>query len=94
MAWPQREASGPHWTNGHTGPLTPGKALAISLRRPENGFFVHSSYRYDRDEAEEVFNAFLGLRVQFEAQRWAKPGNERCTNGPTRGADLARSVLE
>lgn len=77
MALPQREHTGPHWTNGHTGPLIAGKTLTVRLSRPETGAFVHSSYAYDPEEAENSFNAFLGLRVQHEAQLWAKPGGPR-----------------
>ena len=75
MALSQREHSGPHWTNGYTGPLIAGEMLSVKVSRPETGFLVHGTYSYDREEVEAVFNSFLGLRVQHEAQRWAKPGN-------------------
>lgn len=82
MALPQREHTGPHWTNGHTGPLIAGKTLTVKLSRPETGVLVHSSYAYDPEEAENAFNAFLGLRVQHETQRWAKPGGPLQLSAP------------
>jgi len=56
--------------------LIAGEMLSVKISRPETGYFVHSRYSYDPEEVEAVFNSFLGVRVQYEAQRWAKPGNK------------------
>jgi hypothetical protein len=70
------ESENAPWMNGHIGPLKAGRMLALTLKRPENTFYVNADYEMIHEEATELFESFLGLRMKYMKHKYSHtPGS-------------------
>lgn len=70
---PGKEVVTQPWMDGNIGPLKSGRILTITLKRAENTSYVNADYDILNEEAIEIFEAFLGLRIKYMKHKYAHP---------------------